>query len=491
MTRALLAALLLQVAPAPQAPSPTSPPPPRSAVVDAALAAFAAPLDRERRAGARALLRDLAPADVDAALAAVGTAPPTSSMLLRETLAQSGRARATLLERATRAGPGELARSLLVSAFFARAAASAPFRAEARVGGDGWPLADKGAWFAKAGDAGAGWSWFEIGDLLEREGVLERPLVVTSECAELGVPVPAAPRVPVEGWCGVAAERASLQCVPLAVGAWLLSAARAQRLGLAAAAGGAPERTPDAGRADRVPARLLESEARLLDAELAALAETGDLRRGVLAAELLRRVGLALDDAAVGSGEPREAAFAKGVELARAARGAGPVPSLDAAAAADPLVAAFVRVAGARDRGPPPPLAPEPAASVPPLEAAARLVVEGAAGRGDPAALRERPAAEVRTIVARAVELTRGRTGRAGELVAALRPVVDAVAGRCADDPLLGGQLVDLLRQEAALPNTGDDEKRSLEAIVQELWALNRGTRPPTRLIVLPPGAAR
>ena len=128
---------------------------------------------------------------------------------------------------------------------------------------------------------------------------------------------------------------------------------------------------------------------------------------------------------------------------------------------------------------------------MPPLEAAARLVVEGAAGRGDPAALRDRPAAEVRAIVARAVDLTRGRTGRAGELVVALRPVVDVVAGRCADDPLLGGQLVDLLRQEASAPGTGDDEKRALEAIVRELWALNRGTRPPTRLLVLPAGAAR
>jgi hypothetical protein len=93
--------------------------------------------------------------------------------------------------------------------------------------------------------------------------------------------------------------------------------------------------------------------------------------------------------------------------------------------------------------------------------------------------------------VARAVELTRGQTGRAPELIATLRPVVDAVAGRCADDPLLGGQLVDLLRQEAQTAGTTEDEKRALEAVVRELWALNRGTRPPSRLLLLPAGAAR
>jgi hypothetical protein len=474
-----------------QAPPP-APPPPRSERVDAALAAFAAPLDRERRAGARALLRDLAATDVDAALAAIATAAPTASMLLRETLAQSGAARATLLERATRDEVAALARSLLVSAFVARATATAPFRAESNVGGERWPLVDGGAWFARPGDAGTGCSWFEIADVLEREGALERPLVVASDCAESVVPVPIAARVPVEGWCAVAAERASIECVPLAVGAWLLPSERAQRLGLAGPNGGAPEvGADDNGHGDRVPARLLESEARLLDAELASAAHAADVRRGAFAADLLFRVGLSLDDGAVGRGEPREAGFAKGVALARAARGLAPVPPLDAADAADPVVAAFVRIAGARDRGPPPPIAAEVPEAAPPVEVAARRLLQEAGGRGDPALLRERPSAEVRAVVGRAVELTRGQTGRARELVATLRPVVDAVAGRCADDPLLGGQLVDLLRQEAQTAGTTEDEKRALESVVRELWALNRGTRPPTRLILLPAGAAR
>jgi hypothetical protein len=456
--------------------------------LEAARAGFASPRDAERRAAASALLRELAPADVDAALDAVQGWPPTASMLLRETLAASGRARATLLERATRAATdaparGALARALLVDAFVARAAATAPFLPESRPGGDeGWPLTDRGVWFARPADARVGWSWFELDDALDRDGSLERLLVPTADCADALVAAPVAARMPAEGWLGVAAERASLRCVPLAIGAWLVSAARAEPLAAA-----------QDGRGDRMPARALELEAGLLGQELLAAARCGDVRRGVVAGDLLRRVGLAVGDDEVGRGGAIEAAFASGLALVRAAAGAAPVPAIDATTALDPVVAAFLRIARARSAPLPAVPARDETRGPPPAidEAARALAAAPVPSQRDPAALRDRPAAEVRAIVARAVELTRGHSERAGELATTLRAVVDAIVGRCAEDPLLGGQLVEIVRREAGAQTTHDDERRALEAGARELWALDRGTRPPTRLVLLPSGPAR
>ena len=476
---ALNAALLLL---APQAAAPGD-------RLETARAAFESPRNDERLAAARTLLRELAPADVDAALAAIGSWPPTASLLLRQTLAGSGRVRATLLERATRGEVGEpqaiLARSLLVESFVARAAASAPFRSETRPGADsGFSLSERGAWFVQpTGMILRGWSWFEVDDALAREGLLERPLVPSGDCADRLVAAPIARRVPVEGWLGVAAERASLRCVPLAVGAWLLSKERAEKL--------VPEQ--EGVRGDRAVALALEREARLFEAELAGLARLADLRRGVSAADLLLRLGLRLGDDPPGGGSPRERDFAAGVALARAARGDAPPPELDAAAAEDVVVAALIRCARNRSNlGPALPLHVEPPAArpAPPIDEAARMLLAGRERQGsDPAALAERPAAEVRAVVTRVLEF--GRERPAPELRDALAEVVGAIAGRLADDPLLGGQLVELLRQAASVAATSDEQRALLEASKRELWALDRGTRPPARLVLLPPGAPR
>jgi hypothetical protein len=479
MRRARTFAALLLIAPQAAAPSDR---------LETARVAFESPRNDERLAAARTLLRELAPADVDAALAAIGSWPPTAALLLRQTLASSGRARAALLERATRGDAGEatagVARSLIIESFIARAAASAPFRTEARPGADsGFALAERGAWFVQPpGAAPRGWSWFELDDALARDGMLERPLVPSGDCADRLVAAPIAARVPVEGWLGVAAERASLRCVPLAVGAWLLSKERAEKL--------APEQE---GRGDRALALALEREARLLDAELAGLSRLADLRRGASAADLLLRLGLRLGDDPVAGGSPRERDFAAGVALARAARGDAPPPELDAAAADDVVVAALIRCA--RNRSDVAPAAPvrfeSPKTPLPPIDAAARMLLAGQERqRSDPAALADRPAAEVRAIVARVVEFARERPATP-DLRDALAAIVGAIAGRCADDPLLGGQLVELLRQAASVSATSDEARSLLEAGARELWALDRGTRPPSRLVLLPPGAPR
>jgi len=188
-----------------------------------------------------------------------------------------------------------------------------------------------------------------------------------------------------------------------------------------------------AGRPGGELRRRVEGEARLLREALAVLAGRPISEQGRLGADLLAQLGMACSPAVAPADE-----FSRGVAAARD------------------------RPAGRTGTGEPEAAAAEPA------DAGADL--------------RERVIACIERIESGSMPIAAAR----GEL----RDLIDGGADRLGREPLLGGELAELLRRRAAAHAADAGLRTLLEQAARELWLLGRASRPGTRLIDLPGGSA-